>query len=269
MLKACRIFYFLNGLEKQLGNYAKPITGLAFPNFIVEHKSEGSMRIAHTQCRLDGAFAARAYYELHGLYGSPEIALNTALVGTVEFNGEIFVGNVHWVSKPSNDGKELSYHMRRVACFFTRGLCVEDFLEARRIARNFREYFADLRVEHLRKLQDLPPRWQPPNYAHLQRAALTKELEKRGLSVKGVKGELVKRLENDDTTKNAEALEGLIEAAGQSLMNSQGSNAALSFEDPTTSDPPHSFRLQKHAREAHHPGAIQPQGQKRQRRESD
>jgi hypothetical protein len=37
----------------------------------------------------------------NGLYGSPDIALNTAFVGTMEFNGEMFVGNVHWVSNLS------------------------------------------------------------------------------------------------------------------------------------------------------------------------
>ncbi|KUJ23825.1 uncharacterized protein LY89DRAFT_3964 [Mollisia scopiformis] len=78
-------------VEKHLGPYARPVAGIAFPNFLVEHKSEGSMKLAHTQCRLDGALAARGYYELHGLYGDPGVVLNTALVGTVEFNGECFV----------------------------------------------------------------------------------------------------------------------------------------------------------------------------------
>lgn len=52
------------------------------------------MKVAHTQCRLAGAYAARSYYELHGLYGKPDdVVLNTALVGSVEFNGEICVGS--------------------------------------------------------------------------------------------------------------------------------------------------------------------------------
>ncbi len=76
------------------------------------------MKLAHTQCRLDGALAARGYYELYGLCGDPSVVLNTAFVGTVEFNGESFVGNVHWISQPSNGGKEFEYHMTRVLCFF-------------------------------------------------------------------------------------------------------------------------------------------------------
>ena len=39
------------------------------------------MKVAHTQCRLDGALAARGYYELYGLFGDPSVVLNTALVG--------------------------------------------------------------------------------------------------------------------------------------------------------------------------------------------
>jgi hypothetical protein len=47
------------------------------------------------QCRLNGGLAARGYYKLHGLYGDPGVVLNTALVSTVEFNRESFIGNVH------------------------------------------------------------------------------------------------------------------------------------------------------------------------------
>lgn len=149
-------------VEKHLGNYARPVAGIAFPNFLAELKSEGSMKIGHTQCRLDGACAARGYYELHGLYGNPnDVVLNTALVGTIEFNGEICVGNVHWVSKPLGGRGELEYHMKRAFCFFTRGLSAEDFLKGRRAARNFRAHFAELRAEHLKKLQGLKHRPHP------------------------------------------------------------------------------------------------------------
>jgi hypothetical protein len=223
-------------VEKHLGNYARPVAGIAFPNFLVEHKSEGSMKVAHTQCRLDGALAARGYYELHGLYGDPGVVLNTALVGTVEFNGESFVGNVHWVSQPSGGGKELEYHMRRVVCFFARGLKVEDFLTARRAARNFRAYFSELRAEHLRKLQGLKPRPHPPNYASLKVAVLVEELAKRKLSTKGVKGVLITRLEKDDADKSAQALEGLIETVGQSHIHSRSSNPSRSFEGQESLD---------------------------------
>lgn len=194
------------------------------------------MKIAHTQCRLDGAVAAQGYYELHGLYGDPRVVLNTALVGTVEFNGESFVGNVHWVSQPSSGGKELEYHMRRVMCFFARGLKVEDFVTARRAARNFRAYFSEVRAEHLRKLQGLNPRPPPPNYANLKKAVLIEELTKRKLPTKGDKGKLVTRLENDDATKSAQASEGLIETVGPSRIYSQSSNPSRSFEGQESLD---------------------------------
>lgn len=217
-------------VQKHIGNFARPVAGIAFPNFLVEHKSEGSMKVAHTQCRLDGALAARGYYELYGLYGDPSVVFNIALVGTVEFNGECFIGNVHWVSQASSDGKKLEYHMRRVMCFFARGLKVEDFLIARRAARSFRAYFSELRAEHLKKLQALRPRPHPPNYVRLKVEVLRKELAKRSLSTNGTKSELVTRLEKDDAAKSAQALEGLIETVGQSHINSQGSNASRSFE---------------------------------------
>jgi hypothetical protein len=246
-----------------LGNYARPVTGIAFPNFLVEHKSEGSMKLAHTQCRLDGALAARGYYELYGLRGDPSVVLNTALVGTVEFNGESFVGNVHWISQSSNGGKELEYHMRRVLCFFARGLEIEDFFTAQRAARNFRAYFSELRAEHLRLLEGLEPRPHPPNYARLKVAALMKELEKRGLSTKGVKGDLVTRLEKDDVVKGAQALEGLIETVGESHIHSQSSNPSRSFEGQESQDLQSS---QKRTREVDETDCIS--GRKRVRADS-
>jgi hypothetical protein len=149
-------------VEKHLGNYARPIAGVAFPNFLLECKGESSMRVAHVRCRLAGAYAARGYYELHSLYGNPDVILDTALVGTIEFNGEICVGNVHWVSKPS--GGDLQYDMKRVLCCFTRGLDEQDFIRSRQMARNFRSYFANLRAEHFRRLQGLKLRRRPPNH---------------------------------------------------------------------------------------------------------
>jgi hypothetical protein len=64
-----------------------------FPNFLVKNKSEESIKVTHTQCRLNRALAARGDYELYGLCGDPSVVLNTALVGTVRFNGEFFVDN--------------------------------------------------------------------------------------------------------------------------------------------------------------------------------
>ena len=99
--------------------------GPVFPNFLAEYNLDSSSRKAHNDCRLDGAFATHGYYMLYSLLGNPDEVLDTALVGTVEFSGETFIGNVHWVSKKSDDGQELVYHTKRVVCGFTRGLGVE------------------------------------------------------------------------------------------------------------------------------------------------
>lgn len=230
-------------IEKKIGKYAVPIPGLAFPNFIVEHKAEGSMKVAHTQCRLDGAFAAKGYYELYGLYGDPEAVLDRALVGTGEFNAETFTGNIHWVSKGKGG---LEYHMRRVVCFFTRGVCVEDYIRARQTARNFRSYFEDLRVEHLKELNNLSPQSHPPDYHILNSSELRKELGDRGLSTaKATKAECILLLQKDDAEKNAQRLDEVIERVSQSRMNSQGSTQLHSFTDVAPSNPSESFQSQK------------------------
>jgi len=256
-------------VEKHLKNYARPVPGIAFPNFLAELKAEGSMKIGHTQCRLGGACAARGYYELHGLYGNPDdVVLNTALVGTIEFNGEVCVGNIHWVDKPSTDLGELEYHMKRVFCFFTKGLGVKDFIKGRRVARSFRAYFAELRAGHLKRLEGLKSRSHPLHYMKFKIPALVKELEDRKLSTKGSKGDLVKRLEKDDSERNTEALENLIEAVGHAYVNSQGSNPSRSFEDQGTSSQGHSFRSQKRAREADNADEIQSTSAQKRIRES-
>jgi hypothetical protein len=225
------------------------------------------MKITHTQCRLDGAYADRGYYELHGLFNNPnDVVLNTALVGTIEFNGETCVGNIHWVSKSSSDGGELEYHMRRVFCFFIRGVSGEDFAKSRRTVRNFRAYFTEYRAEHLRKLQGLRPKPHPPNYIRLKLPTLVEELKKRKLSTKGLKADIVKRLEKDDADENTEALGSLIEAVGQSHMNSQGSDLARSFEELGLSNQSQFFHSQKRTRDVESADEVQsPSAQKRSR----
>jgi hypothetical protein len=245
-------------VEKHLGNYARPIAGVAFPNFLVEYKGETSMRVAHTQCRLAGAYAARGYYELHGLYGSPDVILDTALVGTIEFNGEICVGNVHWVSKPSGGSGDLHYHMKRVLCSFTRGLGEKDFIRTRQMARNFRSYFTDLRAEHFKKLQSLKPRRHPPNYPSFKISRLKHELQSRKLSTKGLKPDLIRRLEEHDAEENTQALESLLDSVSQSRMNSQSSNPGGSFESPRPSNFTSSFQSQKRVLETDDSDDAQP-----------
>ena len=122
--------------------------------------------------------------------------------------------------------------MRRVLCCFTRGLNEEDFIKPRWMARNFRAYFAGLRAEHVKKLQNLRPRPHPPNYSTLKVAALKRELDTRKLSTKGSKSDLINRLEKHDAEKNNEALDSLLDSVSQSHMNSQGSSPALSVWEP-------------------------------------
>lgn len=253
-------------VDKHLERYATPVPEVAFPNFLAEIKSEGSMRIGHTQCRLDGAFAARGYYALHGLYSPADIALNTAFVGTIEFNGEICIGNVHWMTKCPKG--ELEYRMKRVFCVVTRGLGVEDFVKGRGKARNFRSYFAGIRLEHLRKLESLPVRAHPPNYKRQKVPELREELKKRKLATRGHKEELIKRLEQADFHKNAEGLVSLMETVDNTHLHSQGSNLSPSFEHAEHSDQGHSFRSQKRTREEDDPNESQSQLSQKRTREN-
>lgn len=251
-------------IERTLKVYGKPVSGVALPNFLAELKAEGSMKVCHTQCRLDGAFAARGYYQLHVLY--PHLnddVLKTAWVGSIEFNGEVCIGNVHWIDKPSKHA-ELEYHMKRIFCIFTKGLGIEDFVKGRRVARSFREYFAELRVEHLRRLQKLKDRPCPPEYAKLNVPALKAKLRERNLPVKGNKPELVNRLEeNDEEDRRSENAESIIERVSHIHVQSQGSNPSQSFEDPGPSNPGHSFGSQKRGRESSTDEIQPPRGKKR------
>ncbi len=134
---------------KRLGAFAVPSEIMAFPNFTVELKRDLSMYTAHAQNRHNGSIASQAYHEYHvQILDKPDESWDIAKVGSIEFNGDIVVGNVHWVSKSDGDGTEgdhREYHMTRILCRFTYGLGYEDFKTARREARNFRDYFLNIR----------------------------------------------------------------------------------------------------------------------------
>lgn len=160
-LRALEVPTWIRG---RLSGYAVPCARFAFPNYLVELKRDVSMFIAHVQNRHCGAVAAQAFVEYFvQLHEKPEAAWNVARVGSIEFNGDVVVGNIHWVSSSDASGKDRTvrkYHMTRVMCHFTYGLSYEDFILARNEARNFREYFEAGRETFLKECNELR---QPPN----------------------------------------------------------------------------------------------------------
>lgn len=145
---------------KRLRGYSVPRARLAFPNFVVELKRDRSMYTAHAQNRHCGAVASQAFVEYYAQFpDDSESPWNIARVGSIEFNGDVVVGNIHWASSSDKTGQDRTvrkYHMTRVMCRFTYGLGYEDFVVARKEARNFREYFLDKRKEFLQKCKKLP-----------------------------------------------------------------------------------------------------------------
>ncbi|MCJ1251786.1 hypothetical protein MMC30_009024 [Trapelia coarctata] len=130
---------------------------LAFPNFMLEMKRDGSMYTAYAENTHAGSIATQAFHEYYAqIRQTPEESWDIARVGSIQFNGSIVEGNIHWVSKKGGDGKkpqDREYHMTRVMHNSTTGLGIEDFEKARREARNFRDYFCSVREE---LLEDFP-----------------------------------------------------------------------------------------------------------------
>ena len=147
---------------KDLGGIGVPSARLAFPNFIAELKRDGSMFVGHTEIRHYGSVGAQAYHQYYAqIQKDLEESWNTARVGSVQFNGLVVEGNVHWVSKCNGDGtkpENRKYHMTRIMGHFTSGLSFEVFQVARREARNFRDYFQTVREKHLQDFQLKPRR---------------------------------------------------------------------------------------------------------------
>jgi hypothetical protein len=109
---------------------------VALPNLMVEFKGNGSMKIAHQQVRLGGGYASQSLFKLYehlrqlgegeGEFAKPyknleftKNFLDQALVGSIEFNSEVIVGNVHWPTMSKDVDRKVDYHMRRVMCHFT------------------------------------------------------------------------------------------------------------------------------------------------------
>ena len=159
-------------ISTALGPYVRPDVAMvvALPNLIAEFNCKGGMKIAHQQARLDGGYASQGLFKLYeylrGL-GQPyedldftQYFLDHALVGSIEYNGEIIIGNVHWATISKEPGRKVDYHMRRVMGHLSRGLGFKDFVTYRTQARNFRQYFSNEREKIFKELSGLP---QPRN----------------------------------------------------------------------------------------------------------
>ncbi len=192
-------------ITQALGAYVKPESKLALPNFMVEYKGKGSMKIAHQQARLDGGFGSQGFFKLYEFlkkhlghcFGQP-------LVGTVEYNGEIIIGNVHWATKSTSSTTGVEYHMRRVMAHFTRGVSFDQFVRNRAEMRNFRWYFANIRASILKKLQEIPMGKVQENYGKMSRNDLMILCRQRSLLV-GKVDEMRQRLQDDDDARKATA----------------------------------------------------------------
>ncbi|KAI9876899.1 MAG: hypothetical protein M1830_005325 [Pleopsidium flavum] len=153
-------------IEEELSGLAIPSSELAFPNFTAEMKRDGSMYLAHIQNRNNGSVASQAWHEYYTkIHSDPDKSWDFANVGSIQFNGDVVIGNVHWVSKLSGDGsqgEQRQYHMRRVFGHCITGLGTEVFAQGRQEARNFRDYFYDLREKLRRDLLVEPESLTPP-----------------------------------------------------------------------------------------------------------
>jgi hypothetical protein len=186
-----------------LGAYVKPESKLALPNFMVEYKGKGSMKIAHQQARLDGGFGSQGFFKLYD-YLKTDLGdcFDQPLVGTVEYNGEIIIGNVHWATKSTSTITGVEYHMRRVMAHFTRGVSFNEFVKNRAKIRSFRRYFANVRERILKQLQEIPARKIQEKYDKMSRNELMILCQSRSILV-GKVGEMRQRLQEDDGAKRA------------------------------------------------------------------
>jgi hypothetical protein len=136
-----------------LGGSIAPTTELAFPNFTVELEYDKPMRQGEYQNRHNGATCTQAYHKYYEeIVNDADHSWNTARVGSIQFNEREVEFNLHWVTK-SIDGKP-QYHMTSIFAHRTSKLLrLEDFKEVRKQARNFREYFQEIREKLLHELQ--------------------------------------------------------------------------------------------------------------------
>lgn len=136
-----------------------PCASRAFPNYLVELKRNCSVYSAHVQNRHCGAVALQGYVEYFVQpMRTSQAAWNIARLGTIEFNGDVVVGNVHWVSSSDSSEEDRTirkYHMTRVLCRFTYGRRYKDFVIAREV-RSFRECFQAGREAFLKECKELP-----------------------------------------------------------------------------------------------------------------
>jgi hypothetical protein len=107
------------------------------------------MRQGEHQNRHNGATCTQAYHKYYEeIVNDADQSWTVARVGSAQFNEREVEFNLHWVTKPI-DGKP-QYQMTSIFAHRTSKLLnLEDFKEARKQARNFREYFQEIREKHL------------------------------------------------------------------------------------------------------------------------
>lgn len=234
-----------NWISTALGSYVRPdiAMAVALPNFIAEFKGKGVMKIAHQQARLDGGYASQGFFKLYehlrklgeGKRGEPyknldftQNFLGQALVGSIEYNGEVMICNVHWASRSKDADRKVDYHMRRVMGHLTRGLGFDDFVKYRAEARNFRRYFSNVRENIFKELSDLPhPKKPAETYDNLAGTQLKAMCKLRGISIgKRSVADLRKSLQEDDG-RNSKAI-----AASSATHGHPGSPASVNIMTP-------------------------------------
>src|SRR2546423_14503081 len=102
------------------------------------------MREAYHQRRHDAATSAHGYLQYNmEIRGDDSISLDRARVGSIQFNGNIITGHIHWATADETDEERdcLKYHTTRVINHFVRARNFNDYIIAREQARNFREHF--------------------------------------------------------------------------------------------------------------------------------
>jgi hypothetical protein len=205
-------------VSNALGAYVIPDSdaAMALPNLVAEFKGKGYMKIAHQQARLDGGYATQGFFKLYkhldklngegkgklgDLYKGLDFTgnfLDQALVGSLEFNGEVIIGNVHWAAKSTDVDREVDYHMRRVMCHLTRGIGFDDFIKNQAEARNFRQYFTNVREKIFKELLEIPQPGKPlETYKDVAGAHLKAMCKSRGIPV-GKVGEMRQALQEND-----------------------------------------------------------------------
>ena len=123
---------------------------MALPNFFIEFNHDFSL-CKHSQNRYNNTIIIQAWrhitkYIYRG-YKTRERSLEVTQAGLVEFNRDHLIGNIHWANKYElNDNRRLKrpkYYIIRILSQFIISLNYNEFAQAIKEARNFRQYFSN------------------------------------------------------------------------------------------------------------------------------